>query len=122
MDRTFLLLASISGFVSVALGAFGAHALKGRLDAYHLGVFRTGVEYQFYHTFALALVAVVSKEAHSLLRVAGWLFVTGIVVFSGSLYTLALTRVSWWGAVTPLGGSCFLAAWALLAITVYLKF
>jgi uncharacterized membrane protein YgdD (TMEM256/DUF423 family) len=119
MERTFLFLASISGFISVALGAFGAHALKGRLDAYHLGVFRTGVEYQFYHTFALAWVGLMATAQTPLFRWSGWLFLTGIVIFSGSLYTLALTRIPWWGAITPLGGICFLVAWCLLALALY---
>lgn len=112
----FLFLSAISGFLSVAFGAFGAHALKASLDDYHLKVFHTGVEYQFYHTFALALVGLLLVRADQpLVRWSGYSFLAGILIFSGSLYLLALTRVGKWGAVTPIGGLAFLIGWALLA-------
>lgn len=115
--QPFLTITAVSGFLSVALGAFGAHALRARLDSYFLSIFKTGVEYQFFHTFALALtVWLLSRNpASGLLRVSGWLFTVGIVIFSGSLYLLAITGVKKWGAVTPIGGVCFLIAWALMA-------
>lgn len=119
MARSFLFLGSVSGFLSVALGAFAAHGLKARLSEYHLQVFRTGVEYQFFHAFALLAVGgLLARGVHPWLRASGMAFVAGTVVFSGSLYLLALTKVSRWGAVTPIGGLGFLAGWALLAAAV----
>ena len=117
MDRTFLLLAAIGGFLAVALGAFGAHALRSRLSPDMLAVFETGVRYQMYHVLALLLVAAILPRLGGWLVVtAGWLFVAGIVLFSGSLYLLALTGVTMLGAITPVGGLAFLAGWACLAI------
>lgn len=107
-------LAALSGFVSVAAGAFGAHALKTVLSPAPLAAWQTAVQYQMFHTLALlAVVALpVAATRQRLARVAGWLFVGGIALFSGSLYLLALTGVRWWGAVTPVGGTLFLAGWA----------
>ena len=117
MARTFLLIAALSGFVGVALGAFGAHGLRSRLTPDMLAVFETGVRYQLVHAVALfALAAFMDRLNGSLITTAGWLFVTGIVLFSGSLYLLALTGVTILGAITPLGGFAFLAGWACLAI------
>ncbi len=118
--KGFLLIAAASGFVSVTFGAFGAHALRGRLDDYHLRIFHTGVEYQFYHTLALFVVGMLLAvyKIHSL-RWVGWAFTFGIVLFSGSLYVLALTRVKAWGAVTPIGGAAFLVGWLLLFSAVW---
>ena len=117
MDRTFFLIGSVLGFLGVALGAFGAHALKARLSPDMLTVFETGVRYQMYHVFAVLIVAAAIGQmgrAH-LLVVAGWSFVAGIVLFSGSLYALTLTGVGGLGAITPLGGLLFLIGWAALA-------
>ena len=103
--------------LGVILGAFGAHGLKARVTPELLAVFETGVRYHMYH--ALALLAVgwqVERGASGLAVAAGWLFVAGIAVFSGSLYAMALTGARWLGAVTPLGGVCFIAGWALLAV------
>ncbi len=117
----FLALGSVSGFIAVALGAFGAHALKDKLDPHMLDVYKTGVQYQFYHTFAIIAVAILLKyfSDNSLLTYAGYLFLIGIILFSGSLYTMALTDVKVLGAVTPFGGLCFLAGWALLFVSVW---
>jgi uncharacterized membrane protein YgdD (TMEM256/DUF423 family) len=113
MSRTFLLAASASGFLSVALGAFAAHGLKNSLDAYSLGVFHTGVQYQFFHALALLAIALWLRQSDlASLRAAGLCFIVGTVIFSGSLYALALSGVKLWGAVTPLGGIGFLAGWA----------
>ena len=115
--RLFVVLGAISGFIAVGAGAFGAHALRTRLTPDLLAVFETGARYQMYH--ALALVAagwVVSRWPGSLVVWAGWLFLAGTIVFSGSLYTLALTGGRWLGAITPLGGLCFLAGWLCLAL------
>ncbi|TQK74280.1 uncharacterized membrane protein YgdD (TMEM256/DUF423 family) [Brevibacillus sp. AG162] len=116
--KLFLMLGSISGFLSVAFGAFGAHALKEKLDAYSLGIFHTGVTYQTTHALALVLVALLLKwyPDSSGLVWAGWCFTAGTLIFSGSLYTLALTGIKVLGAITPIGGVLFLAGWALLAI------
>ena len=109
-------LGAVLGLLGVAAGAFGAHALRGRLSAELLQVFETGARYQLIHALALVGVALAGeRRASRALTAAGWLFVAGIVLFSGSLYALALTNIRVWGAVTPLGGLCFLAGWAALA-------
>lgn len=113
----FILLAGLSGGISVALGAFGAHALQSRLSPERLETFETGVRYQMYH--ALALLAVAFAALHwpesSLPLLAGWAFVAGTLLFSGSLYLLVLTGRHWWGAITPFGGLAFILGWLLLA-------
>ena len=119
MDRTFALAGALSAFMAVAAGAFGAHALRARLPPDLLAVFETGARYQMYH--ALALLAVAWASNHwpgTPLRAAGWLFIGGTLLFSGSLYLLAVTGARWLGAITPLGGLLFLAGWAALAIGV----
>ncbi len=119
MAKLFITLASLSGMLAVMLGAFGAHALKGRLDAYAAGVFETAVQYHFYHSLALLAVGVIalSQPQTVLLKSSAWLFLIGIVVFSGSLYLLSVTGVRWLGAITPLGGLAFIGGWACLAAT-----
>lgn len=114
-----MLLAALFGGLGVALGAFGAHALSSVLDARMLANFETGVRYQMYHAFALVavVVAIVRWPGTSLPVIAGWLFVAGIVIFSGSLYLMAWTGARWLGAITPIGGVAFIAAWALLFVT-----
>ncbi|HKW46813.1 MAG TPA: DUF423 domain-containing protein [Gemmatimonadaceae bacterium] len=117
MDRTFLWVGALAGFVGVALGAFGAHGLRTRLSAEMLTVFETGVRYQMYHALAILIVALAAARLDGwLIRFAGWLFTAGIVLFSGSLYALALSGVTVLGAVTPLGGLAFLVGWAALVI------
>jgi len=117
MAKLFITLASLSGMLAVMLGAFGAHALKSRLDEYALGVFHTAVQYHFYHSLALLAVGVIalSQPDTQLLRSSGWLFLLGITVFSGSLYMLAISGQRWLGAITPLGGLAFIAGWGCLA-------
>ena len=117
MAKLFITLASLSGMLAVVLGAFGAHALKGKMDAYSLGVFETAVQYHFYHSFALLVVGVIalSQPQTVLLKSSGYLFILGLVVFSGSLYLLSITGVRWLGAITPLGGLALIGAWACLA-------
>jgi len=115
-SNIFFFLGSASGFLSVALGAFGAHALKEKLTPDLLTVFETGVRYQFYHTFALLVVGwAIQKYPEPNFSIAGWCFVAGIFLFSGSLYALALSGMRWLGAVTPFGGLLFLAGWLWLA-------
>lgn len=108
------------GGVGVALGAFGAHGLRGRLSPEMLAVFETGVRYHMYHALAiLATAALMSKLDGRAVHVAGWSFTTGIIIFSGSLYALALTGTTMLGAITPLGGVAFLAGWTALAIAAF---
>jgi uncharacterized membrane protein YgdD (TMEM256/DUF423 family) len=117
MDRTFMLVGAVFGFLGVALGAFGAHGLKNRLSPEMLAVFETGVRYHMYHVFALLIVAAAIGHIGNarLLTIAGWSFITGILIFSGSLYALALTGTGILGAITPIGGLAFLIGWACLA-------
>lgn len=119
MAKLFITLASLSGMLAVIFGAFGAHALKGKLDDYALGVFETAVQYHFYHSFALLVVGVIalSQPQTAMLKTSGWLFFIGILVFSGSLYLLSFSGVRWLGAITPLGGLAFIGGWACLAAT-----
>ena len=120
MPRMFLLAGALAGFVGVAFGAFGAHGLRGRLSPDMLSVFETGVRYQMYHALALMLTAALMMtgriESGRAAAAAGWLFVAGIVLFSGSLYLLAVTGITVLGAITPIGGVAFLVGWACLAI------
>ena len=116
MDRVFVALGSLSAFLGVALGAFAAHALKSRLDAGLLATFETGVRYQMYHAFALLAVGLAyPKWPGATLAAAGWLFLAGTVIFSGSLYVLSLTGSRWLGAIAPFGGLTLLAGWLCLA-------
>ncbi len=121
MAKLFITMAALSGMLAVAFGAFGAHALKNRLDDYALGVFQTAVQYHFYHSLALLAVGILALSVPDspLLKSSGWLFATGLVVFSGSLYILSLSGVRWLGAVTPLGGLAFIAGWACLAAAAW---
>lgn len=114
MEKTWLSLGAIFAFLAVAGGAFGAHALKGALTDEALGWFETGARYQMYHALALLALAALAPR-FDVGPLPGWLFVGGIVIFSGSLYLLAFTGIRVLGAITPLGGVCFLAGWALLA-------
>ncbi|HEX4573502.1 MAG TPA: DUF423 domain-containing protein [Gemmatimonadales bacterium] len=120
MDRLFATLGGASAFVAVAAGAFGAHALRARLSPDRLAVFETGARYQIYHALALWAVAwAVTRWPGPAVRAAGWLFVAGTVIFSGSLYLFALTGARAFGAVTPLGGLALLAGWLALAVGVW---
>jgi uncharacterized membrane protein YgdD (TMEM256/DUF423 family) len=118
--KLFLVLGCIAALLAVALGAFGAHGLKTRIAPELLSVYKTGVEYHFYHALGLILVGLTAwrlpESAH--LKAAGWAMLAGIVLFSGSLYLLALTGLGWLGAITPFGGLAFLAAWGLFATAV----
>ncbi|MES2005710.1 MAG: DUF423 domain-containing protein [Bacteroidota bacterium] len=115
MHKRFLVIAASLGFLAVALGAFGAHALKEQLSTQSLATYETGVRYQFYHVFALALTAILFQSFPNKKMVwAGKLFIAGICIFSGSLYVLALLnsdQYKWIGAITPFGGLCFLLGW-----------
>jgi uncharacterized membrane protein YgdD (TMEM256/DUF423 family) len=116
MERTFMVLGSLFAGSAVAAGAFAAHGLRDRLAPDLLAIFETGARYQMYHGLALLAVAwATARWPGSAAPAAGWLFVAGMVLFSGSLYVLALTETRWLGAITPLGGMAFLAGWVVLA-------
>src|SRR5215217_8236636 len=109
MDRTILLLGAVAAFLAVTLGAFGAHGLRGRLSPDMMAVFQTGVQYHMYHALALILVSgIMGRMSGWLIQTAGWAFVAGIVLFSGSLYVLSISGITMLGAITPLGGVAFL--------------
>jgi uncharacterized membrane protein YgdD (TMEM256/DUF423 family) len=116
MHRGFAAAGAVSAAIAVVAGAFAAHALRARLAPDLLAVFETGARYQMYHALALVAVAVVADRApRAALAAAGWLLVAGTVLFSGSLYALSLSGVRAFGAITPLGGVCFIAGWLALA-------
>jgi uncharacterized membrane protein YgdD (TMEM256/DUF423 family) len=116
MDRVFFALGSVLALLAVVAGAFGAHALRNRLAPDALNVFEIGARYHLYHGLGLLAVAWASARWPSVpVAAAGWLFVAGVVLFSGSLYLLALTGQRWLGAVTPFGGLAFILGWAMLA-------
>ncbi len=121
MYKRFLLSAALAAFLAVGLGAFAAHGLRGQLDENLMEVFQTGVRYHFFHALGLALIAMLVKQYpdSKLLCWAGWLMLAGIVVFSGSLYLLTLSGLTWLGMITPFGGLAFLAGWLLLAVFAY---
>lgn len=115
--KLMLMLGAAYGFVGVAFGAFGAHALRSRLTLDQLAVWRTAVEYQFWHALALLAVGLLAlSRPGPLLNAAGWSFAIGVLLFSGSLYLLTLSGVRGLGAVTPFGGLMFLVGWALLVV------
>jgi uncharacterized membrane protein YgdD (TMEM256/DUF423 family) len=117
MHTRFLLLGAISAFIGVAAGAFGAHALEARLSSDLLAVYETGVRYELFHAVALLVVGLAADRwPKAGWGRAGWMFLFGTVLFSGSLYVLALTGARALGAVTPLGGLCFLIGWSLAAV------
>ena len=120
MDRLFFALGSLPALIGVALGAFAAHGLKSRLDPAMLATFETGVRYHMYHALALLAVGwVCTRWPGTAANASGWLFVAGTVLFSGSLYALALSGTRWLGAITPLGGVAFLGGWLCLAWTAW---
>ncbi|MEJ2454815.1 MAG: DUF423 domain-containing protein [Candidatus Thiodiazotropha sp.] len=120
MARKFLILAAISGMLLVILGAFGAHALEARLPAAHLVWWQKAVNYQGLHTLALFGTGLLAlHHPGRALNIAGWLFLGGILLFSGSLYLLTLTGLRTLGMITPLGGTAFIAGWFALALAAW---
>ena len=120
MTRVFIILGSLSACLAVALGAFAAHALKDKLPPDLFTTWEVGVRYHMYHALGLFAVAWVTAQfPNSSVSIAGWLFVAGTVIFSGSLYALSLSGVRWLGAVTPLGGLCFLGGWLWIGWSVW---
>jgi uncharacterized membrane protein YgdD (TMEM256/DUF423 family) len=119
MDRFFFVSGAVAAFIGVALGAFGAHSLRNKLSPEMLGIFEVGVRYQMYHAFALIAVAwAMARWPEANLNAAGWAFIAGILIFSGSLYLLSITDVRWLGAITPIGGLAFLLGWAILVWSI----
>ena len=118
MSNLFIGLGALSAFISVAAGAFGAHALKQVLDTDMLAVYQTAVDYQFFHSIGLIAIGILHKvsprQSHSS---SAWAMLAGIIIFSGSLYVLSTTGIRWLGMITPVGGICFLAAWLILALS-----
>ena len=128
MHKGFIRTSAILGLLSVALGAFAAHALKQKISDYAVNIFETGVRYQFYHTFALLATGILYKEfRNKFIQWAGILFIIGIILFSGSLYALMYIKgavipgYDWIGAITPIGGLSFLIGWACLFVAVSIK-
>jgi uncharacterized membrane protein YgdD (TMEM256/DUF423 family) len=122
VDRLFFAAGCVSAFVAVTLGAFGAHGLRGRLVPDMLTTFEIGVRYQMYHALGMLAVGLaLARWPSSATALAGWLFIAGTIVFSGSLYALALTGQRWLGAVTPVGGAAFIAGWIVLAWAVWAR-
>lgn len=121
MDRTFFVIGSLLGGLAVALGAFGAHALESRLTSDALSTFETAARYQMYHSLALLAVAfaITRWQGSNMATWAGRLFVTGVVLFSGSLYLLSITDLRWLGAIAPVGGAAFVAGWLCLALAAW---
>ncbi|MDX1739701.1 MAG: DUF423 domain-containing protein [Rhodothermales bacterium] len=117
--RVFILIGSVAASISVLAGAFGAHGLADVLGD-RADVYETGARYHMYHSLAIILVGLIYRRYRSrAVWVAGWLFLIGLVLFSGSLYVLAISGVAWWGAITPVGGVLFVLAWILLGIGVW---
>lgn len=120
MMKLFITIGAISALLSVALGAFGAHMLEGRIPAKYIDTWGKGVQYQMFHAAGLLIVGLLAGKigTPSVLNWSGWLMLFGTVVFSGSLYVLSVTQIKVLGAITPIGGVSFLAAWVLLIIAV----
>ncbi|MGE8080338.1 DUF423 domain-containing protein [Peribacillus loiseleuriae] len=115
--KLFIILGAINAFVAVALGAFGAHGLEGKISDKYLAVWQTGVHYQMFHAIGLLIIGVLLGRVSSpIMNWSGWLMFAGIILFSGSLYVLSVSGIKVLGAITPLGGVAFLAAWVLLVV------
>lgn len=120
MDRIFAGIGAALALSGVVLGAFGAHGLKTRLSAEMLEVFETGIRYHMYHAFGLFAVAwVIGRWPSGAATTAGWLMLAGVIIFSGSLYILAISGTRWWGAITPIGGVALISGWASLILAIY---
>lgn len=121
MHKLFLVIGALAMGLAVTLGAFGAHGLKKTLTEEMFTIFETGVTYHFYHAIGLLIVGIMARHLphSSLLSWSGWLMVAGILIFSGSLYFLSLSGIRWLGAITPVGGLCFIISWILFAAAVW---
>ncbi|MCI2253791.1 DUF423 domain-containing protein [Domibacillus sp. PGB-M46] len=116
--KLFIILGAVHAFLAVALGAFGSHGLEGKVEAKYLDIWKTAVQYQMFHALGLMIVGFLMGQfvGSSALNWSGWLMFAGIMLFSGSLFVLVLTGISKLGAITPIGGVAFLAAWVLLIV------
>lgn len=128
MNKTFLITAALLGAFTVALGAFGAHAIKEKVNEYTLGIFETAVKYQFYHVLALLAAGMLFQQFSSNWMLwSGRFFITGIILFCGSLYALTYflangnDSMKWLGAITPFGGLCFIAGWVCMVVSIMKK-
>ena len=121
MNSLFLFLSAVCALTGVAMGAFGAHGLKAMLGPEMLAVYKTAVDYQMWHALGLGLIALLKHQAvaSKLLLWAGWLMFAGIILFSGSLYVLAISNIRWLGMITPFGGMAFLIAWLLVMLFAF---
>jgi uncharacterized membrane protein YgdD (TMEM256/DUF423 family) len=120
MVRLFLTVGGAFAFLGVAAGAFGAHALENRISVEMLSAFEVGVRYQMYHAFALIVTAWLQSQWPSMISIiSGWLFILGVILFSGSLYLLSLVGLAWVGPITPLGGLAFLFGWLLMVLAAF---
>ncbi len=118
--KIFVILGAVNAFLAVGLGAFGAHGLRAKLTPDLLAVYKTGVEYHFYHALGLLAVGLIAQHLPQvgLVRASGWTMLVGILIFSGTLYLLSITGVRWLGAITPIGGTAFLISWGMLVWAV----
>lgn len=122
MSKTILMTASVLLAMAVALGAFGAHGLKSHLSTDMMQTYKTGVDYHFYHAFGLLLIGILAVSFPSeMIKWSAILLIVGIILFSGSLYVLAVSGIKWLGAITPIGGLSFIAGWVLLFLAVWKK-
>jgi uncharacterized membrane protein YgdD (TMEM256/DUF423 family) len=122
LTQIFMETAAVFGGLSVAGGAFASHALKDKLSDRSLEIFDTAARYQMYHALALLLVALLlsrAQESQTFFTLAGWAFIVGTIIFSGSLYALSLTNIKWLGAITPLGGVAYIFGWGCLAVAAW---
>ena len=120
MAKCYLALGCINAMLVVIIGAFAAHGLKARLTVENMAIFQTGVQYHFYHAVGLILLGLIALQIpiSPYLRWSGWLMLVGIILFSGSLYTLSVTNIRWLGMITPIGGIAFILAWLLLSVGI----
>lgn len=118
--KLFIILGALNGFIAVALGAFGAHGLEGKIPDKYLETWQTAVQYQMFHALGLLVLGLLAGKIDSpLINWSGWLMLIGIILFSGSLFVLSVTQIKVLGAITPLGGVSFLVAWVLMIIAAY---
>ncbi|MFF2287477.1 DUF423 domain-containing protein [Peribacillus butanolivorans] len=118
--KLFIILGALNGFIAVALGAFGAHGLEGKIPDKYLATWQTAVDYQMFHAAGLLVLGLLAGKISSpLINWSGWLMLIGIILFSGSLFVLSVTQIKVLGAITPLGGVSFLVAWVLMIIAAY---
>lgn len=120
MPKRFMVIGALSAMCATFFGAFAAHVLKSQFSPYQMHIFQTGVFYQFIHSLALLFVGMILYQFNAqTIRVSGWLFFAGILLFSGSLYLLSVTKIKIIGMITPIGGVCFIVAWLLLAVGIH---